>query len=115
MIIGLVLLLVGGVALLWDLTEIQRVQEEIARYQSKYSTETDDYMKQYNEWLLLPAEERTTFPMLLDKEGKTKTRYQLKQEQHERLMADLEKLASGHLHGCAREALSRFLGLLRVR
>jgi molecular chaperone GrpE (heat shock protein) len=95
MIIGLVLLLAGGLALWWDLTEIQRVREEIARYQSKYSTETDDYMKQYNEWLLLPADERATFPLLLDKDGKTKTRAQLKQEQHERLTADLDKLASG--------------------
>jgi molecular chaperone GrpE (heat shock protein) len=95
MIIGLVLLLVGSVTLLWDLTKIQREQEELVRCQSKYSTETDDYIKQYNEWLLLPADERTAFPLLLDKEGNTKTRAQLKHEQRERLMADLEKLASG--------------------
>ena len=95
MIIGLVLLLVGSVTLLWDLTKIQREQEELVRCQSKYSTETDDYIKQYNEWLLLPADERTAFPLLLDKEGNTKTRAQLKREQRERLMADLEKLASG--------------------
>ncbi len=95
MIIGLVLLLVGGIVLLWDYNEIQRVQDEIARYQSKYSAETDEYMKQYNEWLLQPADERTTFPLIQDKFGKTKTRAQLKQEQHGRLTADLEKLASG--------------------
>ena len=95
MIIGLVLLLVGGVTLLWDLTRIQSEQEQITRYQSKYSTETDDFMQQYNAWLLLPADERTAFPLLLDQDGKTKTRAQLKQEQRERLLADLEKLASG--------------------
>ena len=95
MIIGLVLLLVGSVTLLWDLTKMQSEQEDTIRYQSKYSTETDDYMKQYNEWLLLPADERTAFPLLLDKDGQTKTRAQLKQEQQERLLADLDKLASG--------------------
>ena len=95
MIIGLVLLLVGSVTLLWNITKIQREQEEIVRCQSMYGTETDDYMKQYNEWLLLPADERTAFPLLLDKDGQTKTRAQLKQEQRERLLADLEELASG--------------------
>lgn len=95
MIIGFVLLFVGSIVFLWDITEIQRVQEEIARCQSKYSTETDDYMKQYNEWLLLPPDERPAFPLIVDKYGKTKTRAQLRQEQQERLTADLEKLASG--------------------
>lgn len=95
MIVGFVLLLVGGFILLWALTEIQSVKDEIARYESKYSTETIDYMKQYNEWLQLPADEKPTFPLLVDKFGNTKTRTQLKQEQHERLTADLEKLASG--------------------
>jgi len=95
MIVGLILLLVGGVALLRTLTETQREQVEIERCQLKYSTETDDYMKQYNEWLLLPAGERAAFPLLLDKDGKTKTRAQLEQERHERLMADLDKLAAG--------------------
>lgn len=95
MIIGFVLLLVGSIALLWAFNEIQSEQDEMARCQSKYSTETDDYMKQYNEWLRLPADERATFPLLLDKTGKIKTRAQLKQEQRERLTADLEELALG--------------------
>ncbi|OHB73843.1 MAG: hypothetical protein A2Z25_10265 [Planctomycetes bacterium RBG_16_55_9] len=95
MILGSILLLVGSVALLWGLTEIRRQQEEITRCQSRYVTQTDDYMKQYNEWLLRPADEKPAFPLLLDKDGKTKTAAQLKQEQRERLTADLDKLASG--------------------
>ena len=80
---------------MWAFDKTQEQQDEIARYQSKYSTETDDCMKQYNEWLLLPADERGTCPLLLDEYGNIKTRAQLKEEQHERLKADLEKLASG--------------------
>ena len=94
-ILGSILVLLGGVTLWWDLSEIQWKQEEIARYQSKYSTETDNFIKQYDEWMRLPADEKSTLPLLLDKDGKTKTTAQLKREQHERLKADLEKLASG--------------------
>ncbi|MEJ2705207.1 MAG: hypothetical protein P8Z79_22430 [Sedimentisphaerales bacterium] len=94
MILGSALLVIGGVSLWWGLAETWKERDEVARCQAKYSTETDDYMKQYNEWLRLPADERTTFPLLLDRNGKTKTRAQLKQEQRERLKADLEKLAS---------------------
>jgi molecular chaperone GrpE (heat shock protein) len=94
MILGSALLVIGGVSLWWGLAETWKERDEVARCQAKYSTETDDYMKQYNEWLRLPADERTTFPLLLDRNGKTKTRAQLKQEQQERLKADLEKLAS---------------------
>ncbi len=94
MILGLVLLLAGGVTLGWILTEIRSEGWERTRYQSEYSRETSDYMKQYDQWLLLPAEERTAFPQLLDKNGNNKTIDQLKREQRERLMADLDTLAS---------------------
>jgi molecular chaperone GrpE (heat shock protein) len=94
-ILGSILVLLGGVTLWWDLSEIQWKQEEIARYQSKYSTETDNFIKQYDEWMRLPADEKSTLPLLLDKDGKTKTTAQLQREQRERLKADLEKLASG--------------------
>lgn len=94
MIFGFILLLVGGVALGWILMEIRSEQWERARYQSEYSRETVDYMKQYDQWLLLPADERTAFPQLLDKDGQSKTIDQLKKEQHDRLIADLDELAS---------------------
>ncbi|MBN2313527.1 MAG: nucleotide exchange factor GrpE [Sedimentisphaerales bacterium] len=94
MIFGLVLLLAGGVTLGWILTEIRSEQWERTRYQSEYSRETADYMKQYDEWLLLPADERTAFPQLLDKNGNNQSIDQLKREQHKRLLADLDTLAS---------------------
>ena len=96
-ILGSVLLLIGGTALGWGLIEIQRKQDEIATYQSRYSAETVDLMKQYNAWLLLPEDDKPAFPVLLDKDGNTKTLSQLRLEQHERLTADLDKLASSQV------------------
>ena len=79
----------------WVLTEQKEQQALAADYQLKYSTETADFMRQYNEWLQRPAEERTELPLLLDKDGKAKTRAQFQQEQQERLKADIDKLATG--------------------
>ncbi len=96
-IIASILLVAGGAALGWVLTERREDRNEAARYKSNYSTGTDDYVKQYNEWLQTPPQERTELPLLLDKNGKTKTREQLWQEQQGRLRADLDKLAVGEI------------------
>ncbi len=98
-IIGSILLLVGGVVLQWVLMEKTRQQEEAARYRLRYGAETEEYLKQYNEWLQLPPHQRAELPVLLDKDGKAKTRTQLWQEQQERLKADMEKLATGEMAG----------------
>lgn len=79
----------------WVLTDQKEQQALAADYQLKYSTETADFMRQYNEWLQRPAEERTELPLLLDKDGKAKTRAQFQQEQQERLKGDIEKLSTG--------------------
>lgn len=81
----------------WVLTEQKEQQALAADYQLKYSTETADFMRQYNQWLQRPAEERTELPLLLDKDGKAKTRTQFQQEQQERLKADIDKLATGEI------------------
>jgi molecular chaperone GrpE (heat shock protein) len=91
------LLFGGGSLLSWVLTEQKEEEARAAHYQLKYSTETADFMKQYGEWLQLPPEERTELPLLLDKDGKTKTRAQFQQEQQERLKADIGKLATGEI------------------
>lgn len=96
-IIGSILLFGGGSLLSWVLTEQKEQQAVAADYQLKYSTETADFMRQYNEWLQRPAEERTELPLLLDKNGKAKTRTQFEQEQQERLIADIDKLATGEI------------------
>ncbi|MFH1719473.1 MAG: hypothetical protein ABIF19_19140, partial [Planctomycetota bacterium] len=98
-IVGSILLLIGGVVLQWVLPEKGRQQEEAARYRLKYGAETDEYLKQYNDWLQSPPQQRAELPLLLDKDGKAKTRTQLWQEQRERLTADMDRLATGEMAG----------------
>ena len=94
-ILGFAMLVTGGAALGWTLNESKKDRQNAAYYRSKYGSEPDEYLKQYNEWLQLPSEQRANLPWWLDKYGKTKTEAQLQQEQKERLKADLEQLASG--------------------
>jgi len=94
-ILGLAMLVTGGAALGWTLNEGKKEQQRAAYYRSKYGSEPDEYLKQYNEWLQLPSEQQANLPWWLDKYGKTKTEAQLQQEQQERLKADLEQLAAG--------------------
>ena len=96
-ILASVLLFGGGSLLSWVLTEQREQQAEIAHCQLKYGTEKDDYLKQYNEWLQLPAEQRAGLPLFLDEDGKTKTREQIALEQQERLKADIDKIATGKM------------------
>ena len=60
-------------------------------------TEADDYIRQYQEWLQLPPEQRAELPLVLDKYGKDKTNDQLRQEQQARLKADMDKLAASEI------------------
>jgi len=83
----------------WVLMEKGRQQEEAARYRLRYGVETEEYLKQYNDWLQAPPHQRAELPLLLDEDGKAKTRAQLWQEQRERLTADMEKLATGEMAG----------------
>jgi len=93
-ILGLVLLFVGAAVFGWLFTKGRKERQEAAFYKLKYTSELEDYPKQYNEWLQTPPAERNPLPWGLDKYGKTKTRTQLRQEQQERLKADLDKLAA---------------------
>ena len=95
--LGLVLLVTGSAVLGWVLTEKSKERQKVAYYKSKYGSDPDEYLKQYNEWLQLPPEQRANLPWWLDKYGKTKTEAQLQQEQQERLKADLDKLAAGKI------------------
>jgi len=96
-ILGLVLLLAGIIALQWILTKKKQEQQQFASYRLKYGTETDEYLKQYNEWLQLAPEEKALIPLELDKSDKAKSGAQLHQQQRERLKADLNKLAVGDM------------------
>jgi molecular chaperone GrpE (heat shock protein) len=94
-IVASILLVTGGTVLLWALDRRRSDREEIADYQSRYSAQTEGFVRQYNEWLQMPPEERTDMPLFLDKDGKTKTREQLRLEQEGRFKADVDKLVAG--------------------
>jgi len=94
-ILGLALFLAGTVVLGWSLVEEKKEQQQMSSYKLKYYSKLDEYLKQYNEWLQLAPEERGELPWGLDKYGKTKSAVQLRQEQQERLLADLDSLAAG--------------------
>jgi len=94
-ILGLVLFLAGTAAFSWALVEKRKEQQEALSYKSKHTSELDVYLKQYNEWLNSAPENRAKLPWGLDKYGKTKSADQLRQEQQERLKADLDRLATG--------------------
>ncbi|MHC4691581.1 MAG: hypothetical protein ACYS67_02485 [Planctomycetota bacterium] len=93
--LGLLLLVIGSALIGWVLVENNKDQQRAAFYKTKYGSDPDQYLKQYNEWLQLPPEQRANLPWWLDKYGKTKSEDQLQKEQQERLNADLEKLATG--------------------
>ncbi len=97
LIIGSVFLLAGGTMLGWILAEKEKQQQEVSLYNLKYGVDTDDYVKQYEEWLQASPRERSELPPILENNGKAMTREQLWQEQQERLKADLRKLATGEI------------------
>ncbi len=75
-ILGLALFLAGAAALGWSLVEEKKEQQQMSSYKLEYYSKLDEYLRQY-------------------KYGKTKSAVQLRQEQQERLLADLDRLAAG--------------------
>ena len=94
-ILGLVLFLTGAAVLGWVLREKRKERQEVSFYKSKYALELAEYRKQYDEWSQLAPEKRNQLPCGLTKNGKGKPEAQLREEQRERLKADLDKLAAG--------------------
>ena len=97
LIIGLFLFIAGGSIFYWVLTERRLQEREVNSLKAKYSTETQDYIRQYEQWMELPPEERTILPWGLDENGNAKSIEMIRKEQQERLKADLDKLASGEM------------------
>ncbi|MHC4433027.1 MAG: nucleotide exchange factor GrpE [Planctomycetota bacterium] len=96
-VVASILLVIGGFALWWVLAERKKDSDQAAHYESQCAAGTDEHVRQYNEWLQTPPQERPELPLLLDAGGKTKTREQLWQEQQVRLKADLDRLAAGEI------------------
>jgi len=95
LILGSVFLLVGASMYWWMIADKQQLQQQNGV--SYKFTETDDYIRQYQEWLQLPPEQKAELPMVLGKYGKDKTNDQLRQEQQARLKADMGKLAASEI------------------
>jgi len=93
LILGSIFLLVGASMYWWMIAGKQQQQNGI----SYKFTETDDYIRQYQEWLQLPPEQRAELPLVLDKYEKDKTNDQLRQEQQARLKADMDKLDASEI------------------
>jgi len=94
LILGSVFLLVGAGMYWWMVAGKRQEKQNGVSYKF---TDTDDYIRQYQEWLQLPPEQRAELPLVLDKYGKDKTNDQLRQEQQARLKADMDKLAAGEI------------------
>ena len=94
LILGSVFLLFGAGMYWWMISGKQQQQQNGVSYKF---TETDDYIRQYQEWLQLPPGQRAELPLVLEKYGKDKTNDQLRQEQKARLKADLDKLAASEI------------------
>jgi molecular chaperone GrpE (heat shock protein) len=87
-IVGTILLFGGGSLLSWVLTDQKEKQAEADHFRLKYSTQTARFIKQYDEWLQRPADQRTELPSLLNEDGQAK---------QERLEGDIDKLATGEM------------------
>lgn len=95
LILGLIFLLVGAGMYFWTIAGKQQ-QKQQSKVSHKF-TETDDYIKQYQQWLQLPPEQRAEAPPVLEKLRKDKTNDQIRAEQQARLKADIDKLATGEI------------------
>lgn len=96
-VIALVLLFAGVASLAWVLGEKRKEEQQAAHYKLKSASESQQYLKQYNQWLQLPPEDRGSLPWGLNEDGNAKSEAQLLQEQRERLKADLDKLAADQM------------------
>lgn len=95
LILGAIFLLAGA-GMYWWIIAGRRQQKQQNGVTHSF-TETDDYIKQYQQWLQLPPEQRAELPSVLDKYGKDKTNDQIRAEQQARLSADIDKLARGEI------------------
>jgi molecular chaperone GrpE (heat shock protein) len=97
-IVASIPLFAGASALMWAFEQRQKDRDEITDYQSRYAAQTEDFVRQYDEWLQMPPEQRQELeklPLLLDKDGQTKSREQLRLEQQGRFKANVNKLLAG--------------------
>ena len=91
-ILGLFLFASGFGTLGWFLNEEHLQQKHIESLKLEYGSQNNDYLKQYNDWVKLPDEERVYSPFALDKDGRPQTAEQIRELQELRLQADIDEL-----------------------
>lgn len=96
-ILSLLLLLIGTAGLDWVLDEKRKEQKQAAYYKLKDNSELSEQLRQYKQWLRTQPEERDPFPPNLNNHGETKSKAHLLQQQRQRLIADMDKLATGEM------------------
>ncbi len=96
-ILGLVLLVLGGLALGWLRKEMQTDQQ--GRHESSPNPlDSTVHLESYGHWYELTSEEQNQLLLELDQDRQNKTPADLLAEQKTRLRADLDRLASGDLN-----------------
>ncbi|MBN2131236.1 MAG: nucleotide exchange factor GrpE [Sedimentisphaerales bacterium] len=98
-ILGLMLLLVGGLALAWVRSQTRREQHEASARAVEHSLRPEAYVDKYSRWYELTPEQQNQLVLELDKDRENKTREQLADEQQARLRRDLDRLAAGEMSG----------------
>lgn len=98
-ILGLMLLLVGGLALAWVRSQARREQHEASVRAAEDALKPEAYVDKYSRWYELTPEQQNQLVLEVDKDRQDKTREQLAGEQQARLQRDLDRLAAGEMSG----------------
>ena len=104
LITGFIFVLAGASALSWLSWRETRWQKLRQQYRAKYAAAFTDYLHEYNQRLELPENQRDKLPWESGDNQANITSEQLNKTQHERFVADLDRLGSlePHLYPLAR-------------
>lgn len=97
-ILGVVLLVLGGLAFARLQEEIRSEQEAANAQSSTDALRSTADLESYGRWYKLTPEEQNQLVLKLDKDRQSKTPEELLAERQNRLKADLDRLASGDLN-----------------
>lgn len=98
-ILGLMLLLVGGLALAWVRSRVRQEQISASALAAEESLKPEEYVDRYSRWYELTPEQQNQLVLEIDQARQNKTAEQLAAEQEARLRRDLDRLAAGEANG----------------
>jgi hypothetical protein len=98
-ILGLMLLLVGGLALAWVRSQTRREQIEANSLTAEQALKPEAHLDRYGHWYELTPEQQNLLVLELDEYRQNRTPEQLADEQQARLRRDLDRLAAGDMSG----------------